>query len=166
MIDIITSTIDAKLRQYDSDFQLVSQYQLESSSILLVELGTSPYSYLPFPIVVAGEYELQVAVTDEISKFTQNVNGWITYIKEQLYSIAGVESIYVTINEKQVDIWILIPNRDIGLMRQIVEKEMLIVDSLDTDLELKFEVDFHIVYRYGAMNDSQLIPRQAIQIPR
>lgn len=166
MIDIEASTIDKKLRQYNSSFQMAWQYQLEPSNILSLELGTSPYSYLPFPIVVTHEYESQVAVTDENSEFAQNVNGWIAYIKDQLYSITGVESIYITIDEKQVDIWILIPNRDIGLMRQIVEKEMLIVDNLDTDREPMFEIDFHIVYRYGDMGESKLLPQQAIQIPR
>jgi len=168
MIDIKTSTIDKKLRHSVSSVQLAWQHLLEPSSILLLELGTSPESYLPSPIVVTHEYESHVALTetDESSEFVQNVNGWITYIKEQLYSIEGVESIYVTIDEKQVDMWILIPNRNIGLMRQIVEKEMLIVDILDTDLEPKFEVDFHIVYRFGGIDENKLLPREAVKIPR
>lgn len=171
MTYITTSTIDNRLGQCESGFQLAWQYQLEldPSSILLVGLGDNPYSYLPFPIMITDEHKSQAVVTvvtDEISEFVQNVNGWIAYIRELLYSITGVESLYVTIDDKQVDIWILIPNRDIDLMRQIVEKEMLIVDSLNTDLELRFEVDFHIVYRYGSIDDRQLIPRLAIQIPR
>lgn len=95
----------------------------------------------------------------------QTANGWISYIKEQFYSVPKVESIYYSIDDTDVDIWIIIPTRDFKLLRRLVDLEMKVLDIFsDTDLSL-YRFEFHILYRNGA-NENQLVPKRALRLPK
>ncbi len=95
----------------------------------------------------------------------QTVNGWIAYIKEIFYSVPEVESIYFTIEESDVDIWLVIPDRDFDLVRELVDREMQIMSKFASVESTVFLLEFHIVYRCG-VDKGRFIPQRAIQIPR
>lgn len=89
----------------------------------------------------------------------QSLNGWIAHTKERFCSFPGVESIYLAIQENNIDIWLLIPQRDFELVGRLVDIEMKILDDFGT----KLFPEFHIIYRCGR-NESQLVPREAIRL--
>ena len=60
--------------------------------------------------------------------FDQTANGWISYIREVFYDIPQVESIYYTIDNTDIDIWLIIPTRDFSLLRRLVDLEMSVLD--------------------------------------
>jgi len=95
----------------------------------------------------------------------QTINGWIAYIREEFYSIPEVEAVYVVIEENNVDIWLLVPNRDFALVRQLVDREMKVLETFVAIEQLLFLFEFHIVYRCGA-DESQFLPQRAIRLPR
>ncbi len=98
----------------------------------------------------------------------QEVNGWIAYIKETFYESPQVESIYYTFDEDKIDVWIIIPKRDFSLLRKLVDSEMNVLDTFETnetnDTPL-YQFEFHIMYR-GRNNETDLIPQKALRIPK
>lgn len=95
----------------------------------------------------------------------QEVNGWIEYIKDNFYGYPQVESIYYSIEEDNVDIWLIIPERDFSLVRRLVDLEMLVLDTFEMDDKSLCQCEFHIIYRDGHI-ESDLIPKNALRIPK
>jgi len=95
----------------------------------------------------------------------QCVNGWLSLIKEELYSIPTVEDIFVTIEDSDVDVWVVIPERDLAILHQIVEREWELVKVLVSGESPPFLVDFHVIYRCGR-NVEDLAPTRTIRLPR
>jgi hypothetical protein len=95
----------------------------------------------------------------------QCVDGWIALIKEKLYANQAVEDIFVTIEENDVDVWVVIPKRDISTLRQLVEREGEIIELLVSGEKPAFFMDFHIIYRSGC-NLEEVVPTRAIKLPR
>ena len=94
-----------------------------------------------------------------------NVNGWLSLIKEGLYANPSVEDIFVSIAGSEVDVWVVIPERDLAILRQITEKEIELYKTLVSGESPPFLIDFHIIYRCGR-NVEELAPTRAIRLPR
>lgn len=116
----------------------------------------------------ARQHGSEACIAQETSQTVlsdQSKDGWIAYIRTELYSISEVEAIYVTIEESNIDVWVLIPERDIRLVRQIADKETKILERFaGLEQQPKFLLDFHVVYRCGA-DELLLVPRRAIRLP-
>ncbi len=95
----------------------------------------------------------------------QQVDGWLSKIREAFYSEPMVESVFVGIQENEVDIWIVIPNRDINVVRHIAERQNLIMTAFSHVEHPVFFIDFHVVYRAGR-SEEQLIPQRTIRLLR
>lgn len=96
---------------------------------------------------------------------SQDVNGWLSLIKEGLYSIPSVEDIFVSIGGSDVDVWVVIPERDLAILHQIVEMEWELTKLFVSGENPAFLVDFHIIYRSGR-NVEDLAPTTAIRLLR
>jgi len=121
------------------------------------------------PAVINDDQSLSWLTSDnrvENVFFTnQEVNGWIAYIKEMFYVYPEVESIYYSIEEDNIDIWLIIPERDFSLVRRLVDLEMLALDTFETDDKSLCQCEFHIIYREGHI-EGDLIPQKALHIPK
>ena len=121
------------------------------------------------PTVLMGyEEPLPVDSVDNEVGFdfsNQDVNGWISLIREGLYSIPSVEDIFVSIEGSDVDVWVVIPERDLAILHQIVEMEWELIKPFVSGENPPFLVDFHIIYRRGH-NIEDLAPTKAIRVPR
>ncbi len=95
----------------------------------------------------------------------QDVNGWLSLIRDGLYSIPSVEDIFVSIEGSDVDIWVVIPKRDLNILHQIVEREWELIKLFVAGENPAFLVDFHIIYRDGR-SIRDLAPTRAIWLPR
>ena len=116
---------------------------------------------------VSSEVESDVTVfdTEGTVHSDQSANGWISRIRDDLYSISSMESIYISIEGEEVDIWVIIPKRDIGIVRQIAECQGRFLKMLTLDAHSPFSLDFHVVYREGR-SEGDLLPTRAFCIPR
>ena len=84
---------------------------------------------------------------------------------EGLYAIPLVEDIFVSIEGSDVDVWVVIPERDLAILHQITEKEIELYKTLVSGESPPFLIDFHIIYRCGR-NVEELAPTRAIRLPR
>jgi len=101
----------------------------------------------------------------DVDSSNQDVNGWLSLIKSELYSNPSVEDIFVSIEDSNVDVWVVIPERDLTILHQIVEKEGELFGVLVSGESPPFLVDFHIIYRRGRKIE-ELAPTKAIRLPR
>ena len=100
-----------------------------------------------------------------LTTLDQNANGLIAYVREQFYAIPKVESIYYTIDDTDVDIWLIIPTRDFNLLCRLVDLEMRILDIISiADLSL-YQLEFHILYR-NSCNENQIVPKKALRLQK
>lgn len=95
----------------------------------------------------------------------QEVNGWMAYMKEIFYEYPQVESIYYSIEEDNIDIWLIIPERDFSLVRRLVDSEMMVLDTFEMDDKSLYQCEFHIIYRDGHI-ENDLIPQNALRITK
>ena len=159
----------------DTDWYLIaSKLEVKAvSSVIEVDLLNSAIKqYIPrgwLPIVLGGyEEPLPVISVDNKRCFdssNQCVDGWISRIREELYANPSVEDIFVSIEDSYVDVWVVIPERDLVILHQIVEKEGELFKTLVSGENPAFFMDFHIIYRHGR-NIEELAPTKAIRLPR
>ena len=95
----------------------------------------------------------------------QCIDGWLSHIREALYSIILVEDIFVSIEDSDVDIWAVIPERDIAVLDQLADIEWEILEMFVSEEHPLFLIDFHVIYRCGR-NIEDLAPTRAIRLPR
>ena len=119
---------------------------------------------------VFTEYEepLTVSKVDSTGLFdftNQNVNGWISLIKKTLFANPSVEDIFVSIEESDVDMWVVIAKRDLSVLSQLVEKEGHIIEILVSGENPALLIDFHVIYRCGR-NIEDLVSNRAIRLPK
>ena len=121
------------------------------------------------PTIFTGHEEpLPVISVDNKRGFdssNQCVDGWIALVREALFSIPLVEDIFVSIEDNNVDVWVVIPERDLAILHQIVEREGELFETLVSGENPPFLVDFHIIYRCGRKTE-ELAPTKAIRLPR
>lgn len=94
-----------------------------------------------------------------------DVNSWISLIREELYSLSSVDDIFISIEDNNVDVWVAIPKRDISVLRQLVEIEGRILETLVSGEHPAFLIDFHVIYRCGRKIE-ELVSNRAIRLPR
>ena len=94
-------------------------------------------------------------------------HSWLSRISETVYANPAVESLFVSRGEEAVrDYWVVIPERDIALVRELISDQQEKVLSLFAQAEnAPFQLDFHIVYRNGR-DVKDLIPSEAISVPK
>jgi len=95
----------------------------------------------------------------------QGINGWMSRIRDELYSISMVENIFVTIEDNDINVWVVIPRRDITVLRQIVEKEDELLKVLVSGDNPALFIDFHVIYRCDR-DMEKLAPTRAISLPK
>ena len=105
------------------------------------------------------------SVHSKTDSSNQLVNGWLSLLGDKLYLIRSVEDIFFTIEGNNVDVWVVIPQRDLDVLHQIVESEWELAKILVTGENPPFLVDFHVIYRYDR-NVQDLAPTRAIRLPR
>jgi len=126
-----------------------------------------PKDWLPL-VFTACETPLLLAREDNRKGFdssSQSINGWLSLVKERLYSNPAVEDIFVDIEDDDVDVWVVIPKRDLDILHRIIEVEGDLFDTLVSGENPPFLIDFHIIYRCGR-NLEELAPTRAIRLPR
>lgn len=165
---MLTITTDRTARYVS--VTLLGKYEMfviAESEIPIFSSGASVTRFLKPQTPIA--WEMQPATTasnvEDSAYSDQSVNGWISQIRDALYSIPSVESIYVSIQGEEVDIWVVIPKRDIGIVRQIAECQGRFLKMLALDEHSPFVVDFHVVYREGR-SEEDLLPTRAFCVPR
>lgn len=121
------------------------------------------------PIVFTGyETPLSLESVDNRRGFDfsdQNVNGWLSLIKKELYASPSVEDIFVDIEGGDVDVWVIIPERDLAVLDQLADIEWELLEMFVSGEQPVFLIDFHIIYRCGR-DVEDLAPTKAIRLPR
>ena len=94
-------------------------------------------------------------------------HSWLNRISKTVYANPAVEALFVSRGEEAVrDYWVVIPERDIALVRELIDDQQEKVLSLFAQTEnVPFQLDFHIVYRNGR-DINELIPSTAISVPK
>jgi len=115
-------------------------------------------------------YEEQLPVVSADSKrgfdsSDQRVDGWIALIREKLYANPSVEDIFVSIEDNNVDVWVVIPERDLAALDQLADIEWELLEIFVSGEHPAFLIDFHIIYRCGRKIED-LAPTRAIRLPR
>ena len=155
-------------------YLLVSKPEVEaiSSGIEVDILDSSIKQPIPkywLPIISTGyEKTLPLRSADNTRGFDssdQCVNGWLSLIGEQLYSIPSVEDIFYVIEDSNVDVWVVIPERDLAVLDQLADIEWGLLEIFVSREHPVFLIDFHIIYRCGR-NVEDLAPTRAIRLPR
>ncbi len=95
----------------------------------------------------------------------QTINGWLALVREQLYSNPSVEDIFVSIEGSDVDVWVVIPERDLVVLDQLADTEWGLLEMLVSGEHPPFLIDFHVIYRCGR-NIEDLAPTKAIKLRR
>ena len=95
----------------------------------------------------------------------QCVDGWIALIRQELYANPSVEDIFVSIEDNNVDVWVVIPERDLAALDQLADIEWELLEMFVSGEQPVFLIDFHIIYRCGR-NVEELAPTKAIRLQR
>ena len=143
----------------DTDWYLsVSKIEVKAvSSAVEVDLLNSaikqsiPRDWLPIIFKECEESPSVISVNNKggFDFSNQDVNGWISLIREGLYSIPTVEDIFVSIEGSDVDVWVVIPERNLAILHQIVEMEWELIKPFVSGENPPFLIDFHVIYRCG-----------------
>jgi len=95
----------------------------------------------------------------------QFVDGWIALIRQELYANPSVEDIFVDIEDGDVDVWVVIPQRDLAVLDQLADIEWGLLEMFVSGEHPVFLIDFHVIYRCGR-NIDDLAPTRAIRLSR
>lgn len=93
-------------------------------------------------------------------------SSWLNRISQIVYANSSVEALFVSKGEEAVrDYWIIIPERDIALVRELVRDQEKVLSLFAQAENAPFQLDFHIVYRNGR-ELKELLPSKAISVPK
>ena len=153
---------------------LASELEVKAiSSAIEVDIFSSsvkqsvPRDWLP-TIFTGYEKPLPLESVDNKGGFDssdQSTDGWIALIRGALYSIPSVEDIFVSIEDDNVDVWAVIPQRDIAVLGQLADIEWELLETFASGKHPLFLIDFHVIYRCGR-NIEDLAPTGAIRLLR
>lgn len=119
------------------------------------------------PVMACEEFSPIISTDSRIgfSLSNQEVNRWLSRIREELYAITSVEDVFFSIEDSNVDIWVVIPERDIAVLDQLADIEWKLLEMFVSGEHPTFLIDFHVIYRCGR-NIGDLVPTKAIRLPR
>ena len=157
----------------DRDWHLLSLKRPKPATVSTSEVDllnsaireSTPRCWLPImayeepSIVTNVDYQRGFDSTD------QTINGWLSLIREKLYSTRSVEGIFVDIEDNDVDIWVVIPERDLAVLDQLAYIEWELLELFVSGRQPVFLIDFHIIYRCGR-DIEDLAPTTAIRLSR
>lgn len=107
--------------------------------------------------------------TDRLSEMKisdSQTDSWLNRISKTVYANPAVEALFVSLGEEAVkDYWVVIPERDIALVRKLISDQQEKVLRLFAQTDAPFQLDFHIVYR-NMRDIRELIPSKAISVPK
>ena len=112
-------------------------------------------------------YESESYSSEPLKVSDSRTNSWLHRISETVYANPAVEALFVSKGEEAVrDYWVVIPERDIALVRQLIsdQQEKVLCLFVQT-ANAPFQLDFHIVYRNGR-DIKELIPSTAISVTK
>lgn len=157
--DWYSLTPELGVKVISSDIEVDILNSLIKQSILKDWLPTIFMGYEePLPVISADNKR-------GFDSSNQCVDGWLSLIREELYSNPSVEDIFVSIEDSDVDVWVVIRERDLAILHQIVEREGELFETLVSGENPPFLIDFHIIYRRGRKIE-ELAPTKAIRLPR
>lgn len=78
-------------------------------------------------------------------------------LRDELYSIPGVEGVYTSFSDDILDIWVLIPDRDLDLVRQVSGVQQKLLQELPILANEELYLDIHVIYRAGRAAE-ELVP--------
>jgi len=114
----------------------------------------------------AEQLQQQQWQQEEFSMSDPSEESWLSRIRKEVYKHSEVEDLYISIGEVLVDYWIIIPRRDIILVRSLIEDQhQKIINLFAKTDHPPFQLDFHICYRQGR-NARELVPTDSIQVPK
>lgn len=90
-------------------------------------------------------------------------NSWRDHIREAVYRAPGVESAYIKIEKDNIDVWVIIPERDAKVLSQIADVQWKIIEDMGPTEQMPFSFDLHVIYRDGRP-EKELIPQGATAI--
>ena len=148
------------------------QVKAMSSAIEVDVLDSSVQQSIPkdWPPIIFMAYEEPLPVISVDNKIgfdssDQCADGWLSRIREELYSIPSVEDIFVSIEDSDVDVWVVIPERDLAVLHQLASIEWKMLKIFVSGAHPPFLIDFHVIYRCGR-NADDLVPTRTIRLPR
>jgi len=159
----------------DADWHLlISKLEVEAtSSAIKVDLLNSaikqsiPRDWLPIIFMAHEEILPVIGVANRMGFDSSNqcVDGWLSLVREELYSNPLVEDIFVSIEDSNVDVWVVIPERDLAALDQLADIEWKLLEMFVSGEHPVFLIDFHVIYRCGR-NIGDLVPTMAVRLPR
>mgnify|MGYP001570017456 CR=1 FL=1 len=90
--------------------------------------------------------------------------GWTSHLGKRLYSIPGVESVYVLYEIDHLDVLILITRRDELVLEQISKVQIDFCEIFKPLEQSGTSFDFHIIYLNGSKK-KDLVPDEAVLLP-
>lgn len=154
---LLISKLEVEATYYDIKVDL-----LDSASKQSIPRDWSP------PVFMAYEELLPVISVANKRGFDssdQCVDGWIALIREELYANPAVEDIFVNVEDNNVDVWVVIPERDLTVLDQLADIEWELLEMFVSGEHPVFLIDFHVIYRCGRKIED-LAPTRAIRLPR
>ena len=88
-----------------------------------------------------------------------------SYLGQNLYAISRVETVFISLETEYIDVWIVIPKRDVQIMEQIFEVDKEIVGKFSLTKRSPLFFDFHVVYRDGS-DEKELVSDKAVLLPK
>ncbi len=114
-----------------------------------------------WPIFFAEYEEPEPPIVESFS----HIDGWLSLIRQELYSNPTVEDIFVNIEGGDVDVWVVIPERDLAVLDQLADIEWELLELFVSGEQPVFLIDFHIIYRCGR-DIEDLAPTKALRLLR
>ncbi len=148
--DLLTS-VESRIGFYDqyANYFTTDISETDAKEIEIYPLDTREY----WSIKLISD---DTAIEDVVDN-NQVIDGWIGYIKEKFTVVSEIESINYIVDKKKIDIWIILPDRNLQIIRQIIDIEMEVLDIFDDDANTVFDFGFHIIYRCG-FSEQNVLP--------
>lgn len=103
--------------------------------------------------------------TPAVQLVTGPSDTWVELLRSDLFQIQGVESVHFAKEGSAIDVWAIIPHRDLDKVRKIASVQRDIMRHfVAMEQEPEFFFDFHTMYRESRPTN-ELVPLRAVQLP-
>lgn len=115
----------------------------------------------------ANSTEYDPRAQPHVNSEDSDTYGWLRLVRDAVYVHDEVQALYISLGDEMViDYWILIPSRDISLVRAIIKQQQeKIVKLFAMTPDPPFQLDYHIIYLNGR-DAAELVPSDAIPISK